>query len=97
MDKVIAENYGKTGLSVSEKTGFEAMAQDYLARGVVIMELNEKLDACRHRLPVSRNCESTLARTSYYNASRSSLLIFLAGCVAGSGFTLTVVSVLLGL
>lgn len=51
--EVLAENYRKAGLSVPEKMGFEAMAEDYLARGVVIMELNDKLDNERKRLLLS--------------------------------------------
>ncbi|MDP2630055.1 MAG: hypothetical protein Q8P56_01480 [Candidatus Uhrbacteria bacterium] len=96
MDKIIAENYRKAGLTVPEKTGFEAMAEDYLARGVVIMELNEKLDACHHQLSVARNCESTPARTSYSNAFRSSLIILLSGCITGSAFTLSILFLIAG-
>ncbi|MFH1631579.1 MAG: hypothetical protein ABIA47_00950 [bacterium] len=45
-----ANIYRMGGLTAPEKMGFEAMAEDYLARGVVIMELNDKLDECHRKL-----------------------------------------------
>lgn len=48
--EIIAKNYRELGLPVPKKMGFDAMAKDYIDRGVMIADLHEKLDERRDRV-----------------------------------------------